>query len=80
MIITNNENEIYMAWRNESGDRESKTVTTQPYFFVARNLKEPNEYKIGSLYIFIIVSNLLKLIQRFIALIIIKITFLSEFL
>ena len=49
MIITNNENEIYMAWRNESGDRESKTVTTQPYFFVARNLKEPNEYKIGSL-------------------------------
>ena len=49
MIITNNENEIYMAWRNESGDRESKTVTTQPYFFVKETYKEYGSYKIGAL-------------------------------
>ena len=49
MIITNNENEIYMAWRNEDGERQTKTVTTQPYFFVKETYKEETNYKIGAL-------------------------------
>ena len=49
MIITNNENEIYMAWRNEDGERQTKTVTTQPYFFVKETYKEYSSYKIGAL-------------------------------
>ena len=38
-----------MAWRNEDGERQTKTVTTQPYFFVKETYKEETNYKIGAL-------------------------------
>tara|TARA_R110000851_G_scaffold294881_1_gene449678 strand:- start:8902 stop:10629 length:1728 start_codon:yes stop_codon:yes gene_type:complete len=45
MIISYNDSNIYLAWRDETGTKFSNTVPFRPYFFVKENSREPQTYQ-----------------------------------
>jgi len=46
MIITNNNNNIYLSWRDINGNKVIKNDTYKPYFYIKETAREPATYKV----------------------------------
>lgn len=46
MIITNNNNNVYLSWRDKNGNKVIKNDTYKPYFFVKEDAREPTNYQV----------------------------------
>jgi len=47
MIITNNNNNIYLSWRDNKGNKVIKNDTYKPYFYIKESSREPATYKVS---------------------------------
>lgn len=47
MIITNNNNNIYLSWRDSKGNKVIKNDTYKPYFYIKESSREPATYKVS---------------------------------
>ena len=47
MIITNDNNNIYLSWRDDDGNKVIKNDTYKPYFYIKETAREPATYKVS---------------------------------
>ena len=47
MIITNDNNNIYLSWRDSDGNKVIKNDTYKPYFYIKETAREPTTYKVS---------------------------------